>query len=238
MVATPRAEALSAPVRAALAQVRDALRGPPAFEPATSRRRFVVATHDLLLPTLARIVPRVAREAPGVQIQLQGPLSELELETLEDPIAFATLALARPPSWVHHPLAPMRWSTFARPGHPIARDPSLRRWLDAPHVQVRGASGHENPVESVLAEQGTPRQVLLHVPHFLGALHLVRGSDLLLTAPEPPLRSAAEALGLICVAPPLRLPAIGGALAWPRRLDADAGHRWLRGILLDALSPG
>src|SRR4051812_36000109 len=69
MVPTPRAVALSLPVREALAQLSSALSDSPVWDPSTARRTFHVGTSDyaelVLLPSL---MARLARAAPGIDL--------------------------------------------------------------------------------------------------------------------------------------------------------------------------
>ena len=78
MTATPRALELRGAVRAALEAAEVVLRAAPAFDPATAERTFVVSMADqqsfLLLPPL---VERLAREAPGVRIDVRPPPSDV-----------------------------------------------------------------------------------------------------------------------------------------------------------------
>src|SRR5258706_461364 len=69
MEPTTRAAALAEPVRGALLQLQTALEGAGPFDPATARRRFVLASADftelLLLP---RLIERLDRHAPHIDI--------------------------------------------------------------------------------------------------------------------------------------------------------------------------
>jgi len=71
MVLTPRAEALVGPLHTLLVDAERLLQGGAAFDPATTERRFVIAATDflttLLLPPLLEVI---AREAPGITLEL------------------------------------------------------------------------------------------------------------------------------------------------------------------------
>ena len=67
LVATERARALQPEVDDLLVRMRDLLAEPDGFDPATSERTFVIATHDNPAAMLAPdLVPRVLVGAPGV----------------------------------------------------------------------------------------------------------------------------------------------------------------------------
>jgi len=69
MVPTPRALALAAPLRQALSQIEKSLYSAEGFDPATARRTFTIAADDYgALVVLPDLLPRLAREAPGIDL--------------------------------------------------------------------------------------------------------------------------------------------------------------------------
>ncbi|MEZ4251049.1 MAG: LysR family transcriptional regulator [Polyangiales bacterium] len=74
---TPRAEALRAPLERVLADVRRLLRERPAFDPATSRRRFVLLCPDLLAPLLPELLTVLEHDAPGVDLAVEQPRGDI-----------------------------------------------------------------------------------------------------------------------------------------------------------------
>ncbi|HJK89572.1 MAG TPA: LysR family transcriptional regulator, partial [Polyangiaceae bacterium LLY-WYZ-15_(1-7)] len=64
MAPTPRALALAGPLRQGLRALQQALEDAPEFDPARSRRRFVLATTDLVAATVSpALVARLREEA-------------------------------------------------------------------------------------------------------------------------------------------------------------------------------
>ena len=76
---------------------------------------------------------------------------------------------------------------------------------------------------------GLEREVVTHVGGFSTALALARATDLIATVPER--HTAGLRAGLHSFALPLAMPELTVSMQWHPRLDADAAHRWLRGIV-------
>lgn len=238
MVATPRAEALAAPLRAALRALDAVLGGADDFEPAAAQRTFRLATLDTyghtLLPPL---VARLAEVGPGVDVEVVGHGTDTVWEALRGgEVELAVIGpWDAPADVVTAPLLAERMVAMVREGHPILAGPidmaAYARW---PHAVTRISGRGRYPIDLRLEAAGMARRVVARTPYFLAAPALVADSDLIVTVP----RSAARAFAGRW---PVRLfdPPIGGAmqyvvsLAWPQFLDADAGHRWLREVLFE-----
>lgn len=82
------------------------------------------------------------------------------------------------------------------------------------------------PIDGKLAGIGCARTISTVVGGFTTALSLARSSDLIATVPE--CHSAALRQGMHTFRLPFDTDEISVALMWHPRLDADAGHRWLR----------
>src|SRR6476619_5745539 len=80
---SPRAHALAAPLAEALALVRRAVAAEAPFSPATLQRTFTIGTTDYGELTLVpRLMGRLAREAPGVQLAIRPVAVDGERELL------------------------------------------------------------------------------------------------------------------------------------------------------------
>jgi DNA-binding transcriptional LysR family regulator len=240
MVATPRAEALAPPIRRALDDVRMALRAPSRFDSKTARMFFRVGTSDygelILLP---RIVSRLEREAPGIDLRVTqhtepgpGLLAEGTLDLVVAPVRLGDEASGM----YAVKLFDERFVSVVRRGHPLAKKKlTLARFAAASHALIapRGAGG--SFVDEALARLGLSRHVAVTVPHFLVAPHLVVGSDLVLTVAERVARLLAAPLGLVVLTPPaeLRLEGFTVSALWHERTHADPAHVWVRGLFTE-----
>lgn len=237
MALTPRAEALAPRLRLALRGLEDAVRAELPFDPASARRSFRVAAADyaelVLLPAL---IPRLEREAPGVDLWMRRPVDELE--ALVDSDTDLVVGLLRPGEQAagikHRALFRERFVVILRADHPLASGPlTLEAYAAAKHAFIAPRGGPGGVVDDALAKVGLSRRVALAIPHFLVAPYVVAGSDLVLTLAERVARAFAQHLPLVIVEPPLPLPEFTMSLMWHERMDADLGHIWLRNLLVE-----
>jgi len=226
MQPTPRALELQPAVRAAIEAAEAVLQEAPAFDPARAERTFVVSMADqaafLLLPPL---IERLTREAPGVRIAQRptAPLSpgdELDLEI--------GLFRDEPAGVRQEPLFREEFACVIRRGSAAARGRfDLKRYLALPHLLIAPRGQPGSPLDDALARAGQRRRVVLTVPHFLVAPHVIATTDLVWTAPAGLARAFAH-LPLAVREPPFRLDGFTIAMRWHVRLDRDPGVRWLR----------
>lgn len=201
------------------------------FDPKKSRRTFrLVATDNLELlvfPTLARVL---AEEAPHINIRCRNiPAGWEELLRSGDLDAKLGRGGPVPEGCRSLPLAQERFVCVMRQRHPAAGKrltPGLYAALD--HLAVSPHGEERNYVDQLLEEQRLQRRVAMTVSHFLVAPFIVAESDLVLTISERVARTLARTLGLLVRPCPVIPVGYSLTLVWPARLEADAGHRWLR----------
>ena len=123
---------------------------------------------------------------------------------------------------------------IARTGHPLLDAPVTPERLCAwGHVVFARRRGQASPADEALAELGLSRRVNVIVPGFPAVIAVVSASDLLGLVP----RSACLALpssGTALFDLPIPMPDIVVSQIWHPRMDADAGHSWLRGLVFGA----
>ncbi|MBI2394960.1 MAG: LysR family transcriptional regulator [Deltaproteobacteria bacterium] len=231
MTPTPRADALAPAVDALQERVR-ALVEKARFDPATLRRTFVIAAHDMVAQQLvAGVVVALSREAPGVDLSLR-PL----LDDVREQLASVDLLVGTQPSIPVSAISQfLRADEFlcaVRVGHPVVRRKlTLEQYVSLAHVQIapRGTPG--GPVDDALAAQGLARRVAVRTHSFFVAPLLIARSDLILTAPARMLAPLADMLGLRTFPPPLPLPGFRIHQAWHPRVADDPAHRWFRRLV-------
>ncbi|MBA3501737.1 MAG: LysR family transcriptional regulator [Myxococcota bacterium] len=230
MTATPRALELRGAVRAALEAAEVVLRAAPAFDPATAERTFVVSMADqqsfVLLPPL---VERLAREAPGIRIDVRPPPTDSLASDVELAIG---VWIDSPANVLEQALWRESFMCVLRKGSAAARGVlDRKRYLALSHLLVapRGTPG--SFVDDLLAKGGERRNVTLRVPHFLVAPHVVATTDLVWTAPEGIARVFVEYMPLVLRDPPLRIDGFTVSMRWHARVDGDPGLAWLRKLL-------
>ena len=83
-----------------------------------------------------------------------------------------------------------------------------------------------------MRQRGLERQILTIVDSFSAALALAQASDLVASVPERHTGNLRDRM--LSFALPVTTPAMTVSLLWHPRMDADAAHRWLRGLLVNA----
>jgi DNA-binding transcriptional LysR family regulator len=239
LVPTARARQLSEPIRKGLRTIEGALVA-PTFVPATSSRRFSIATSDyvelVLLPALLR---RLSRAAPGVKLQLRPwgahevppELSRGEVDLM---LGFYDAVPAH-----HHEQALFEdeYVCVVRRRHPIVKKRlTLTRYLELSHVMVSSRVDSPGSVDRALAALGKRRNVAARVSHFLTVPVLVSRTDFVAALDRRVAEVFAGPLGLRLLPPPLSLPKGVVGQVWHEQQHHDPGHRWLRETIASVAS--
>jgi DNA-binding transcriptional LysR family regulator len=230
---TARGEALRDPVRRALGLVEGAIAQPARFDPASARRTARVMSDDyselVLLPGL---LDRLTRTAPGIDVWVQAipgattqPLVDGEADFMIMPIR-ENDHLA--PGIRADVLYSDRFVCMVKRGHPVAKKPTLDRFVAARHAFIAPRGRRGGPVDDALAARGKERRIALAVPHFLVMPFLVASSDLVLTLGERIARLYARFLPVVLFEPPLPLRGFTIGLYWHERTANDPALAWLR----------
>jgi len=236
MVLTPRAEALVGPLHALLKDAERLLRGGAEFDPATTSRRFVIAAADflatLLLPPL---LDAIAREAPGISLEIVPSVRRGNawlLETGEVDIALGAI-VDEAPSIRRMDLHTDSFACAARKGHPSISGPlDLDTYVKIPHLLITlGDDSGPTWIDQALAKRKKKRHIGARVRYFMSAPLIVARSDLLMTGPGTLIRYFAELVPLQVFEPPIELPTYPEEAYWHERFDADPAHTWLRSLL-------
>lgn len=242
MVPTVRAETLAIPMRRAFREIESALAAPVPFNPKTATLRITIATSDyaefVLLP---RLVERLSREAPNVDVHVR----QVETEMLSG-LRTGGVDLAIFPIFQQIPEAGFFTRRLfdddlvcvMRKKHPLAKTKlTLARYLAASHVLIAPRGTEGGIIDDALARIKRKRRVAIMVPQFLIAPHLVTNSDLLLTLATRVARALERPLDLVMKPVPLEIhekqASFTMACVWHERTQNDPGHRWFRELLFD-----
>jgi DNA-binding transcriptional LysR family regulator len=235
MVLTPRAEALRPKVRSLVEEAAQTLQPERPFAAQELRRTFVVYTSDYVLTLLGPALDRMVRaEAPNVSLRFVSVTVD-DSASLREGSADLTIGIygELPPEVRTRQLVTDRFVCIVRKDHPTVKQRlSLEQFLQLEHVQVAPRGKPGGYIDDVLSEQGHERRVARAVPYFMTGLMLVAQTDYVLTLSERLARLMAPQLGLRILEPPLPLRPYALQLVWHPRMDGDAGHRWLREVLL------
>jgi DNA-binding transcriptional LysR family regulator len=238
---TARAMALAEPIADILARTRNVLATAEPFDPATSRRRFIIGASDGVSPVfLAPLLVRLQRSAGGIDIglrQLLPPsggqsverawlpaLAELERGAMD--IAVAPIDRA-PPRFVTRSLWEEDFVVVAQKRHPFAIKPTLQRFCEARHIVVSMTADPRGFVDDELARHGASRHVALTVPDFRAALATIAESDLIGAMPRRFVAMHAARFGVVAREVPLRLRKYSIRAVVPKVALMDEGLAWL-----------
>ena len=236
---TARAEALGPPL-ARLLEELGALLAPPEFDPASTSRRFQLATTDYGMHTFLAPQWQVLKgQAPHLRLDIQGYSGSIEQKLDEGgPELALCVPGERVPASVHgREIGSDHFVCVMRENHPLASqgELTLEAFLEADHQLISMGGDDRGAVDLALARQGLERRVSLRQPHFLASFSATQHSDLLLCVPGC---LAASVLGhwpLALRRLPLEVAPFSYWLVWHERHHADAGHSWLRQTLFQEL---
>lgn len=235
MLLTARAQSLLAPLDAALSGL-NRLVGAPAFDPATTRRRFRIAMSDyaarLVLPPLIQML---RQEAPGIDLAISQSSREAMLTQLQDgelDLALGVFPDAAPPIQKQTLFTEQFVCLADKQFLPASQTLTLEAWLAKPHVSLVVVPDTVDEIEKALIERGLRRHISLALPHWSAALHVLPGTDLLLTVASKSVTGEDYQDKLCCFAPPLPLSGFDYAQAWHERKAQDPAHQWLRRTMM------
>jgi DNA-binding transcriptional LysR family regulator len=118
-----------------------------------------------------------------------------------------------------------------RADHPYATGSlSLERYLELDHIEALPI-GSVGLADEILSSLGHARRVVLTVPNFLIAPHMVLQSDCCFTLADRIAQPLSALLPLTRRAIPYTTPAVAIGAFWHDRVHGDAGHRWLRRLV-------
>lgn len=243
MAATPRGEQLAAVLPRALASLQDALAIPAAFDPATTERRFRIATYDYFeFTTLPDVLAYLQRHAPGVRLDIErldaGAVARLVSGDIDFVLGGESLSM--PPVLMRRVLYRDPFKVIVRADHPVVkRRLSLAAYVELDHVLVSVEGTPRGVVDRVLDERGLSRRIALRVPHFGTAALAVARSNMVCTIASAVAYRAKELTGVRVLEPPLELPGAGIVAWWPKQHQDDPASRWFRRVFFagDAVSP-
>lgn len=238
MKPTARAQALRAPLGAALALLADAVAPTQDFDPAVATTTWRVAAADYgAMAVLAPLIGRLREVAPRTRLAV----IPLDTKRLARQAERGEIDLALRPSHEapdglrHRVLLDERYVLVGRANHPrLKRRPTLVQFCALAHLIVSPAGGgFDGPTDTALRALGLRREVVLSVPHFLFALDTLRRTDLVAMLPSRLVRNAE---GLRVVEPPLPVAGYQLAMLWHETVHRDPAQAWLREQIVASLA--
>ena len=239
MIPSARALELEAEVREVREGAERLVRKPTPFDPGSARVQFAIMASEhveyLLSP---RLMERLQREAPGIDIEFRPTDRERALGLLErGEIDFRLGWWPKPGRTLHcKALFRDRLVCVARKGHPEIRGSiTTEQFLQASHVRVKtpriGVS--MQAIDEAVSSLQRKLRIALKVHNTFALSHVVSHSDFIASVPERLARKLIEQYPLQLLLLPLSLPDVRVALCWHERTHKQAAHRWFRELVSD-----
>ncbi len=233
---TAFAQALAVPVREALDRLAESLAASAPFDAATARRVFTLAVSEYAEAVLApRLIARVAQEAPGCLLAFRHADRTNAEALLERGDAVLAVAVLPEPGalYTRIRLLPEGFRTLMRAGHPLASgDFTLERFLSVPHLLHSPNGSRDGAMDWALEKLGRQRRLGAVVAHLAAVPAILLETDCVISLSARLAEALAAAHGLVLRDPPVEVSHTRLSLVFHRRLEADAGHAWLRRMIL------
>ncbi|MCK0165439.1 MULTISPECIES: LysR family transcriptional regulator [unclassified Marinobacter] len=200
--------------------------GPP-FTPETTEISFIIAANDyerdMLLP---KLMQRLRLQAPGVTLQVIAsgiPTADMLRKNICDLIISPHAPEAT--DIMQRGLMGDRMVVFYDPSQREAPE-TVTDYLKADHIALVFGTGEKPALEAGLSARGLTRRNVITVSNFSGLPEFLRGTDMLVTAPE---RMSKHLLRDFSWVPlPFTFNPFTLLMVWHRRNQNDPAHRWLR----------
>ncbi|MFL9827258.1 LysR family transcriptional regulator [Rhodoplanes sp. SY1] len=233
LVPTPRAKALRAPLREAMALV-DAILSEGVFDPAAATDVFRISTPDRQsLAVVPALVERLQRFAPQAALHVMTADRQHALDLLEQDrtdLAIGSIDVT-PKHLRHEHLIDETLHCVLRPDHPLIRRKArldIDGVLAYPHVVVSATGARTAIFDDLLTTHGHARRALVTVSNFTAVPQLLAGSDMIGVFTQLAADVFRRRFGLATRPVPLDVGRLAIRMVWHARHDRDKAHAWLR----------
>jgi DNA-binding transcriptional LysR family regulator len=236
MVPTAVGAELAGPVRRILLEIQATVATRPAFDPASSDRRFSLMMSDYVaLVLMVDVVQRVAQIAPGISFELlqnnvHAPAEHLDhadIDLLIMPAEMVPGGHSRE-SLFEDDYACIAWEENSDVGDEL----SLETYLKAGHVILQWSRGRTpNLDEFVLSKMGFERRIEVIAMNFGMLPNFVVGTRRLATVQRRLAAHYIKTMPLKILDAPFNVPVLDESTHWHAAFDQDPACKWLRKIL-------
>jgi len=233
MVPTPFSRNMINDVRQALQILEVNLYENRNFDPAHTRRNFLLGFWELMeaiiLPRLSNLLAEAAPEISLTTLRVKR--REIEVELASGALDLALdVPISMTDSIRQKPLFSDRVVVAARQGHPaVGRELDLDTYLAQEHILVSSRRYGPSLVDAELNRKGKKRQIVLRCQNYFAACRVVSETDMLLTIPEHYAQMLNSRFGNRLYPFPLKsLQSLDIHMYWHESADNDPPNRWLR----------
>ncbi|MGK3115521.1 LysR family transcriptional regulator [Candidatus Pantoea formicae] len=237
MVLTPYAEAMRERTHNTLREARAVL-SPDAevLDLAQLDRRFILRINEGFVEAFgSKLIATVALQAPNVQLIFVGKpeKSDRDLRAGSIDLEIGVLGNMGPEIRLQA-LFRDKFVGVVRAGHPLAQHVDIRQLAAYGHIVASRRAEQGGPIHDAIEQAGLSRKVVVVVPAFSTAVTLAIDSDYVALVP----RSLVHHHPLLKNNPslthfelPFATPEVTVSQFWHPRLENDAAHCWLRGVI-------
>jgi LysR family transcriptional regulator, nod-box dependent transcriptional activator len=237
MVLTPLAQSLIDPVNDTLSRARSTIARKATFNPTTTSRHFSIAASDYVSTVLLTNVARLmAAEAPNLILDIRSPMRDV-FERFD---AGQIDLLIMPEQYLRKLDAPQvrifedSYSCILWEENKFAEETlDIDTYLSLRHVTINFSDDRNLAFEEwFFAKFGRKRKIQMSVDNFGVLPSMIIGTQRAATLHSRQASHFAERYPLRLLPLPFELPPIVETMAWPRYLESDTAHQWLREIVL------
>jgi DNA-binding transcriptional LysR family regulator len=236
MVPTPRAEELATPIRIALDGLQQSLE-PVQFDPSKATVTFRIAVDNYAAIVLvAPIAAHIVEIASGVTLDFRpsGTLNVLDLLDRSELHLVIGPPGAQGERFSHRRLLQDQFVVVHRKGHPAAKaqEFSTERLTTLPQLEISSAQFGTDFIGNGPGRSKPALKPAMRAP-ILSAAQILATSDLVSVLPLNVAKSMTRSHQLAFHRLSRSPKPIEAAMIWPRRLDNQPAHAWLRGAISD-----
>jgi len=203
------------------------------FDPKTSLRAISIFASDYVqLTVVARVMGRLAKEAPRMELRVLAAQPQLGLDMLE------SNQVEMIAGYYPEPRANLRARflfeekvvCLVRANHPCLHRPwNLDAYLAYGHINLAAHTRYfSERLDRALLAQNRSRRIALTLSSYLACPFAVGNSDLVATVPLSVAKALGKQAGTVTLEVPLPLPMLTVSLYWHERHHRDPAHAWVR----------
>ncbi len=247
MTPTKRALELQPVVRDVLSRLETAIQPKTEFDPTSSERTFRIMASDYAESTLLiEVLRRLTQQAPNITLDIITPSDVTFHDVEHGKVDMAINRFEELPLSFHQKV--LWYDTFScvlNKSNPAHAEFNLDNYLNSQHIWVSktgfgvGVGVDPNEVQKLgwvdaeLNKLGKKRRIKIFTRHYHVALQLAREQNLVATLPSRAARIYQHDPNMVICDPPFDIPPIALKMAWSALLQHDAGHIWLRRLIMD-----
>ncbi len=247
MTPTELASSLKPAVREILSRVEKVIQPERDFDLNSSRVFRIMASDYAESTLIPAVLSQVRKQAPNVTLDVLTPSDVSFIDVEQGRVDMAINRFdSLPQSFHQKTLWSDSFSCLISPENPLVSDFDLTAYLAASHIWVSktgfGVGVGVNPedvqrlgwVDEALARIGGKRKISVFTRHYQVAMLLAQQHDLVATLPSKAAKLNLENKRFIVKEPPFEIPDFDLKMAWSPLLHHNAGHQWLRHLIVDA----